>query len=174
MLCPAASQAHPGESPRCASAPPLTRSPPLTLPRVARIRQGVPCLRRRSPPSLPLTALVAACSHSPALARCRPPPPTCPAALARRVSGEGGALFSWASAVSRPAGTLSRPGWRCQVRFRVLAGVAGCAFACWRALFQIVLGLMCPGGPSRWGKSQNDDFLPRSGIGRPPRRVWRV
>ena len=34
-------------------------------------------------------------------------------------------------------------------------------------LFQIVLGLMCPGVPSGGGESQNDDFLPRFGINRP-------
>ena len=135
--------------------------------RIASLRFGPtadavpPLLRCRGWHGFARVCPVSAAAHRPrcrllALARCRPPPPTCPAALARRVSGQGGALFSWASAVSRPAGTLSRAGWRCRVRFRVLAGVAGCAFACWRALFQIVLGLMCPGGPSRWGKSQND------------------
>ena len=34
-------------------------------------------------------------------------------------------------------------------------------------LFQIVLGLMCPGVPSGGVESQNDDFLPRFGINRP-------
>ena len=40
------------------------------------------------------------------------------------------------------------------------------------ALFKIVLGLMCPGGPSRRGESQNEAKSRRSGMDLPSRAFY--
>ena len=45
-------------------------------------------------------------------------------------------------------------------------------FHCWRALFKIVLGLMCPGRPSRGGESQNEAKSRRFGMDMPCRAFY--
>ena len=129
VLCPRGFAGTPWRIASLRFGPTADAVPPLTLPRVARIRQGVPCLRRRQ----------------------------------RR----GAAWRAFPGVVCGPAGVsgaLFRLGGRCPVPFCGLASVAGCAFACWRALFQIVLGFT----PSRsaWeaGQSQNEAKSRRFGI----------
>ena len=88
---------------------------------------------------------------------------------------------------SSPAKWQFRQPFSCHFAFRnsqasYLGGVF-CAFSamsvdkkhcaiCWSALFKIVLGLMCPGGPARRGESQNEAKSRRFGMDLPSRAFY--